>query len=99
MKTLADKLNIMEKTAYEIIKEKSIPGYITLPGMLIKEEKMEEIESRLDEEMRQRQLSLAEASALIENLGGINSILILEKLGYKVKWWGIDLKNTKIEKN
>ncbi len=97
VRELADKLGVMEDTARELMRERSIPGYIALSSILIRESKLKEIDDKLKERLAKGEMSLDEASTLIEMLGGRNPTVILETLGYNVKWHGIDPKNAKVE--
>ena len=94
----ADTLGVLEKTAREISRLKKIPGYLSLPNILIKQSKLKEIQEALEEQEAIRELDLLEASKVIENLGGAKPTEILEILGYKIKWRGLDPGKAKITK-
>jgi len=87
---LAEKIGVMEEALKEFLENRGIPGYMALPGLLIREETLEEIALTLKQRLTNGMLSLNEASKIIETLGGVKPIVILEALGYKVKWRGID---------
>ncbi len=95
---LADTLGVLEKTAREILHRKRIPGYLSLSNILIKPSKLKEIQEALDEQEAVRELDLLEASKVIENVGGVKPTEILETLGYKIKWQGLDPRKAKIIK-
>jgi hypothetical protein len=59
---------------------------------------LKNIEERLNERISEKTLNLKDATNLIEDWGGIKPILILEKLGYKIEWHGIDPKKAKVYK-
>jgi hypothetical protein len=97
-KDLAEKLGVLETAAKKILQQKEIDGYIRLHDMLIKEETLHKIKNELENTLIQRQLTLKEASAIIEDLGGKRPTTILDTLGYKVKWHGIDPNSAIIRK-
>jgi hypothetical protein len=93
---LAKTLGILEEVAKRVLKEKSFPGYKRLGDMLIKEAKLQEIEERLRTRMEQGELNLKEASRIIEDAGGKRPTNILDALGYKIDWHGIDSETAKV---
>ena len=93
---LAETLGVLEEVAKRVLKEKSFPGYKRLGDMLIKEAKLQEIEERLRTRMEQGVLSLKEASRIIEDAGGKRPANILDALGYKIDWHGIDPNSARI---
>lgn len=95
---LADTLGVLEKTAREILHRKKIPGYLFLTNILIKPSKLKEIQEALEKQEAVRELDLLEASKVIGNLGGVKPTEILETLGYKIKWQGLDPRKAKITK-
>ena len=95
---LAGKMRITKEALSEFLRDKSLPGYKTLPGMLIREDKLREIDSSLIRRLTNGRLSLHEASKLIEKLGGVEPTIILETLGYRIKWYGIDPSTAEVEK-
>jgi hypothetical protein len=64
--------------------------------MLIKEAKLQEIEERLRTRMEQGELNLKEASRIIEDAGGKRPTNILDALGYKIDWHGLDSETAKV---
>jgi predicted nuclease of restriction endonuclease-like RecB superfamily len=98
VRDLASKLDVMEDTVWELVKKQDIPGYTVFPSILIKDSKLKEIQEKLEETLDEEKLTLHKASTIIEKLCGKHSTLILEKLGYKVTWNGIDPKNAKIQR-
>lgn len=93
---LAERLGVMKEAVREILKERPVPGYVALPDMLIKESKLQEIGWKLKERLSKGELSLAEASIIIEKDEGQNPTSVLEALGYRIEWHGIDPKSAKI---
>lgn len=99
IRELAKKLGVLEEAAREILKERQVPGYLLLSDILIKESKLEEIKNKLKEQLRKEELNLVDASSLIEEMGGKKPIEIIEALGYRIEWHGIDPKASKIKKS
>ena len=96
IKELAVKLGVLEDAVKEILKERQISGYVHLGDILIEQSKLTEIKKRLDKQLEERELNLTEASQIINDTGGLNSTSILDILGFKVEWSGIDPRSTKI---
>lgn len=90
LEELAERIGVMEETLKEFLKDKDIPRYKSLHGILIREDKLREIDESLKEKLAKGKLSLNEASELVETLGGLRPTIILEALGYRIKWHGID---------
>ena len=95
---LAEELGVLEDAVKEVLKEREVPGYMRLGGMLIKETKLIEIRERLENRLDQSELSLGEASGIIEAAGGRRPTSILNALGYKIEWHGIDPQSAKIRR-
>ncbi|MEM2901414.1 MAG: DUF790 family protein [Candidatus Bathyarchaeia archaeon] len=87
---LAERIGVMEEALKEFLRDKRILGYRVLPGLLVREETLREIDLSLKRRLTEGTLSLSEASKIIEKLGGVKPIMLLEALGYGVKWRGID---------
>lgn len=96
IKELADQLDVLKAAVKEILKERQIPGYVRLGDILIRQSKLTEIKKRLDAQLEERELNLTEASQIINDTGGLNSTFILDILGFKIEWAGIDPRSTKI---
>ncbi|MCK5402700.1 DUF790 family protein [Candidatus Bathyarchaeota archaeon] len=95
-KELADQFGVLEDAVKEILKERQIFGYVRLGDMLIQQSKLTEIKKRLEAQLEERELNLTEASQIINDISGINSTSILDTLGFKVEWSGIDPRSAKI---
>jgi predicted nuclease of restriction endonuclease-like RecB superfamily len=96
VRDLAKELRVQEDALTEVLKEREIPGYVNLGELLIKRTKLEEIHKILENRFEQGELNLREALEIIEDTGGKGSTRILDALGYKVVWQGIDAKSAKI---
>jgi hypothetical protein len=71
---------------------------VNLGGILIKDTKIREIQERIEEQLEQREISLGEASKIIEDAGGRRPTSILDALGYRIEWQGIDPHSAKIRR-
>ena len=95
---LAEKLGVLEDAVKGVFREKEFPGYTRIGDMLVKETKLKEIRERLENRLDQGELILGEASRIIEDAGGKRPTSILNALGYKIEWHGIDPQTTKIRR-
>jgi hypothetical protein len=90
LEDVARKLGVLKNVVEEFLKNRNLTGYILLGDILIKQDLLKMIEERLNETIREKTLNLKDAINLVEDWGGIKPILILEKLGYRIEWHGID---------
>lgn len=97
-KELAEKMGVLKDAMNEVLKEKEFHGYIRLGDMLITKTKLKQIGDKLEKRLEEGELNLVEASDIIENAGGRRPTSILDTLGYKVEWYGIDPKSAKISR-
>ena len=97
-KELAETLDVLETTAKQILRDREWPGYTRLGDMLIKETKLKEIQDRLEHRLKNCELSLDQASAIIEAAGGRRPTSVLEALELKIEWQGIDRRSAKIRR-
>jgi hypothetical protein len=95
---LAEKYNVLENSVKVALNGKRFTGYKRIGDMFIKKELLEEIQARLEEQIKQRELTLSQATKIIEDVGGRSPVGILNLLGYKVMWHGINPESTKIQR-
>jgi predicted nuclease of restriction endonuclease-like RecB superfamily len=98
VRELAERLGVLEEAIERVLEGKEFPGYLRLGDMFIRAEKMREIRELLENRVSQGELNLDEASRIIEEAGGKRSARILNALGYRIDWKGIDTKSAKIIK-
>jgi predicted nuclease of restriction endonuclease-like RecB superfamily len=98
IRELAKNLMVLEDALKKALATKKFPGYVRLGDMFIRTESLDEIGKRMENRLEKEDLSLNEASEIIEAAGGTDPIRILEALGYKVEWQGIDPQSAKIYK-
>ncbi len=87
---LAARLGALEEAVKHVINDIVIPGYEVLGGILIKQSRLAKIEKELERRTNSKQLTLQEATELIDELGGRRPTAILETLGYRIQWHGIN---------
>ncbi|MFQ6076455.1 MAG: hypothetical protein ACE5Z5_10035, partial [Candidatus Bathyarchaeia archaeon] len=93
---LAERLGVLEEAVVRVLREGVIPGYTRLGDLLIRDSKLKQIQERLKKRLSEGELSLGEASRIIEDLGGQRPTSILDALGYRIEWHGIDPKSAKV---
>lgn len=87
---LAQRLGVLEDAMLEDLRTRDIPGYLLMGDTLFSDSTLEGIERRLDERMEEGTLTLAEATELVEELGGTRPSRIMEHLSYTIEWRGIN---------
>ena len=74
----------------EDLRRREVPGYLLLGDTLVSDSTLEVIGKRLDERVGVGALALAEATELVEGLGGARPSRIIEYLGFTIEWRGIN---------
>ncbi|MEM2123689.1 MAG: DUF790 family protein [Candidatus Bathyarchaeia archaeon] len=97
LEELAERMRVTKSALREFLRGEEIPGYKVLPEMLIREDKLREMWDSLKRRTVDGRLSLNEASRIIEELGGVKPTMILEALGCRVRWRGIDPDAAEVE--
>jgi hypothetical protein len=98
VKEIAEKLDVLESVVEEEFRERSISGYNLLGDVLIREDVLKMIEKRLNQRITEGDLTLREATQLIEKWGGVRPTRILETLGYRIEWHGIDPEKARVRR-
>jgi predicted nuclease of restriction endonuclease-like RecB superfamily len=98
VRELAENLGVLENAVKEVLREKEFPGYRRLGDMFIKQANLTDIRERLENRLERGELSLREASRIIEAAGGRRPATILDALGYKIRWQGIDPQSAEIHR-
>jgi hypothetical protein len=80
------------------IDEKPLAGYVKVGDQLVSEKLMKETESRLKQLGKDKIMMLSEASKLIEEFGIRAPQALINLLGYRVTWHGIDSGKAEISK-
>jgi hypothetical protein len=95
---IAEELGVLEDAVKEVLRDREFPGYERLGDILIQVSKLEEIRGRLERRLKEGELTLLEASGIIEDTGCGRSTSILDTLGYGIEWHGIDPGSAKIRR-
>ena len=96
---LAGRMGVSVEAARAALVNQPPQGYILMPNELVRKDVLEQIRRRINERMSQKgQLSLAEAVSTIEAEGVKDATSILEALGHKVVWHGIDSEKAEVVK-
>jgi hypothetical protein len=95
---IAELLAISLESVKKTLPKLKMGGYRRLHDMFVKETLLNVIRETLEGRLQGRTLSFAEASKLIESLGGKHPSIILEALGYKTVWRGIHPENAEVLK-
>jgi predicted nuclease of restriction endonuclease-like RecB superfamily len=93
---IASQLGLLEEAVEDLLREQSIPEYRLLGDVLIRESKLNMIEKRLNQRAKEGSLTLNEVGRLIEESGGLRPTKVLEALGYRIEWHGINPEKAKV---
>jgi hypothetical protein len=93
------RIGVSKEAARTFLTANIPPDYIALADVLISNEKLEQIGRRIKEAIDAAgKLSLKEVARIIEEGGVEDSANVLAKLGYRVKWRGINSEQAEISK-
>jgi len=95
---LAQRLGMMEEAVKEDLRHREVPGYHLLGDVLISDSTLEEIGRRIEERMEEGVLTLNEAARLVEERGGARPSRVLEHIGYRIEWHGIDPEKAEVRR-
>ena len=93
----AARIGVSTEAARAFIVANPPPGYVTLPNTLVSNEKLMQIGDRIKVAFNQsRKLPLKEAARIIAEERVDDSTNVLAKLGYKIRWRGIDSQQAEV---
>ena len=96
---LADRIGVSAEAVKAALANQAPQGYTLMPNELVRKDVLEQIRKRIDERVSEKgQLSLAGAVSTIEAEGVKDATSILEALGYKVVWHGINSEKAEVIK-
>jgi hypothetical protein len=95
---IAERLGVLVDALKKVLKGRRFPGYSRIGDIFIKETKLREIDKKLEKHLNFEELNLDKASRIIEEEGGRKPAQILEALGYRIEWKGIDPKSARIHR-
>ena len=87
---IADLLGVSTESVKVAVEKISIPGYLRLGDLYVQKTFLEKIDAAIQSRLTSERLSFGQAVKLIESLGGKSPSTILEILGYRTIWRGIN---------
>lgn len=95
----ADRVGVSVEAVKAVFAVKPPVGYVAMPNILVNKEKLEQINSRIEECLKQLgKLTLSEATRIIEAEGVSDASSALTQLGYKIRWRGISSEQAEVSK-
>lgn len=95
----AKRVGVSTDVARAVLVEKSLDNYIILSNGLIRKDRFEQIGKEIDEQMGSSgRMKLPEA-ARITDKEGLTVTSVVEALGYKIVWHGIDVAKAEVVKS
>lgn len=93
---IANLMGISVEAVKEMIEKLHAPGHRRIGEIFISENLLGIIKDALANRLESGRLNFEEASKLIESLGGRNPSTVLDALGYRVVWHGIEPKSAEV---
>ncbi len=93
---LAERIGVSVEAVKAVFTSNPPDGYLALPSGLVSLEKLEKLQTEIEERLKRGKLSLNEAAEIIEDEGISDVSSVLSKLGYKVRWSGIDFEKAEV---
>ena len=98
-KDFASRTGISTEAVREVLATDPPPNYVAMPNCLIKKSKLEKIRKKIEKQMKPTEtLSLPQAVRIIEKEGVEDATSVLEELGYKILWRGINSEKAEVVK-
>jgi hypothetical protein len=95
----AHRTGLSPETVKTVLTEKPPPEYVIMPTAMVRKDKLEQVARKLEEKANQSDpLSLSVVLKTIEAEGVGDATSILETLGYKVVWHGINVEKAEVTK-
>ena len=95
----AAQIGISVEAAKEALTADLQAGYVATPSSLVSKVKLEEIRTQIVDRANQpKKFTLPEATTIIEDLGTADTVTILNLLGFKITWHGIDPEQAEVSK-
>jgi uncharacterized protein len=95
----AARIGVSVEAAKAVLTVNSPLGYVAMPNILVRKEKLSQINSTIEECLKQSgKLTLTEATRIIEAEGISDSSYALTQLGYKITWHGINSEQAEVSK-
>ena len=95
----AHRTGMSPETVKTVLTETPPPEYVTMPTTMVRKDKLEQVARKIKEKANQLdRLPLSAALKIIESEGIGDATSVLENLGYKVVWHGIDVEKAEVTK-
>jgi hypothetical protein len=95
----AARIGVSVEAVKTALAEKPPQDYAILPNSLVRKEKLQQIEKRIDAQLCQKsRLPLTEALRIFEGEGVTDATSGLENLGYRILWHGINAEKAEVIK-
>ena len=96
---LATRIGVSAEAAKTALTENPPQDYLALPNSLVRKDVVEQIDRRIGDQIKQAgRLLFSEAAKIIETDGVHDATSVLENLGYKVVWHGINTEKAEVTK-
>ncbi len=87
---LASRLGVLEETLREELRRRPIPGHRVVGSLIISESEIERLRQMIEAVLEDDKTSLAIATSMLQSQGIENTIGVIEALGFRVIWHGLD---------
>ena len=95
----AHRTGLSPETVKTVLTEKPPPEYVIMPTAMVRKDKLEQVAGKIEEKANQSdRLPLSAALKMIEAEGIDDATSVLETLGYKVVWHGINVEKAEVTK-
>lgn len=95
----AHRTGLSPETVKTVLTEKPPPEYVIMPTAMVRKDKLEQVARKIEEKANQSDpLPLSVVLRTIEAEGVGDATSILETLGYKVVWHGINVEKAEVAK-
>lgn len=95
----ARRTGLSPETVKTVLTETPPPEYVTMPTTMVRKDKLEQVARKIEEKAKQTdRLPLSVTLKLIEAEGISDATTVLEHLGYKIVWRGIDVEKAEVAK-
>lgn len=95
----AQRTGLSSETVKTVLTETPPPEYVIMPTTMVRKDKLGQVAGKIEEKANQSDhLPLSAALRIIEAAGIGDATSVLENLGYKVVWHGIDVEKAEVTK-
>jgi predicted nuclease of restriction endonuclease-like RecB superfamily len=95
----AHRTGLSPETVKTVLAETPPPEYVIMPTTMVRKDKLEQVARKIEEKANQPdRLPLSAVLKIVEAEGIGDATSVLENLGYKVVWHGIDVEKAEVTK-